>query len=62
MQALGFYKKVGYCVDGDEFMEDGILQRRIQKSIQPPDLGDVEPDLGFGFYTYEKDAHQEHSL
>ena len=20
--------------------------------------GDLEPDLGFGFYTYKKDAHQ----
>ena len=41
VQALGFYKKVGYRVDGDEFMEDGILHKRIQKSIQPPDQDDT---------------------
>jgi hypothetical protein len=23
--------------------------------------GDIEPDLGFGFYTYEKDIRQQHS-
>ena len=35
VQALGFYKKIGYRVDGDEFMEDGIPHKRIQKTIQP---------------------------
>lgn len=34
VQALGFYEKVGYRVDRDEFMEDGIPHKRIYKSIQ----------------------------
>jgi len=41
VQALGFYEKVGYRADGDEFMEDGIPHKRIQKSIQPTDSGDA---------------------
>jgi len=45
VQALGFYKKVGYRVDGDEFMEDGILHKRIKKSIQPVDSGNARKRL-----------------
>jgi predicted GNAT family N-acyltransferase len=42
VQALGFYKKVGYLVEGDAFMEDGIPHKRIKKSIQPADIDDIE--------------------
>lgn len=40
VQALGFYEKLGYHVDKDEFMEDGIPHKRIYKSIQPKESGD----------------------
>ena len=40
VQALGFYEKVGYRIDGDEFMEDGIPHKRIYKSIQPTKTDD----------------------
>jgi len=35
VQALGLYEGLGYCVDGESFMEAGISHKRIHKPINP---------------------------